>query len=147
MEKKQVIFYGWVIVAVSFVAQIIAYAVRYNFSLFYVAILQDFNWTREATALAFSINLIVYALSAPLAGTLVDRFGIRRLVSIGAVILGLTLIVCSRIQTIWELYLRFSLIRPWCGCRWICAAHDYCYQLVLTKEGLGHGCCECGSSM
>lgn len=104
MAKKQVIFYGWVIVAVAFVAQVISYAIRYNFSLFYVAILQDFSWTREASALAFSINLIVYALSAPLAGKLVDRFGVRRLVSIGAVILGLTLIAYSRIQTIHGLY-------------------------------------------
>jgi sugar phosphate permease len=104
MEKKQVIFYGWVIVAVSFVAQIISYAVRYNFSLFYVAILQDFSWTREATALAFSINLVVYALSTPIAGTLVDRFGIRRLVSIGAIVLGLTLMAYSQIHTIPGLY-------------------------------------------
>lgn len=103
------IFYGWVIVAVSFVAQIISYAIRYNFSLFYVAILQDFGWTREITALAFSINLIVYAVSTPLAGTLVDRFGIRMLVSIGAVILGLTLIAYSRIQTIPGLYIVLAL--------------------------------------
>jgi hypothetical protein len=33
-EKKQDIFYGWVIVAVSFVAQIISYAIRYNFPFF-----------------------------------------------------------------------------------------------------------------
>jgi sugar phosphate permease len=105
MEKKQILYYGWVIVAVSFVAQIVSYAMRYNFSLFYVAILHDFGWTREATALAFSINLIAYALSAPLAGTLVARFGIRRLVSTGAVMLGLTLFVCSRIHAIWELYI------------------------------------------
>jgi sugar phosphate permease len=109
MERKHAIFYGWVIVAVSFVALIISYAVRYNFPLFYVAILQDFGWTREATALAFSINLIVYGLSIPLAGTLVDRFGIRRLVSIGAVILGLSLIAYSQIHTIPGLYFVLAL--------------------------------------
>jgi sugar phosphate permease len=109
MEEKRIIFYGWVIVAVSVVALIISYAIRYNFSFFYVAILQDFGWTREATALAFSINLIVFALSTPFAGSLVDRFGIRRLASIGAVILGLSLVAYSRIHTIPGLYFVLAL--------------------------------------
>lgn len=107
--KKQLVYYGWIVVAIGFLACVIAYAPRYNFSIFYVAILNDFGWSREATALAFSINLIVYAISAPISGILFDKFGIRKVVPIGAVLLGLSLVACSRIAAIWQLYLVIGL--------------------------------------
>jgi len=87
----------------------VAYGLRYSFSVFYDAILEDFGWARGATAAALSINLIVYAVSAPMSGSLVDRFGIRRLVPLGAILLGIALAACSRISTMGQLYLFVGL--------------------------------------
>ncbi len=108
-RQRSILYYGWIIVGVAFVSNVIAYALRYSFSIFYVAILEDFGWTREACALAFSINLIVYAMSAPVVGGLVDRFGIRRVVPCGAIFLGLALAGCSRINGIGQLYVVIAL--------------------------------------
>ena len=87
----------------------VAYGLRFNFSVFYDAILEDFGWARGATAVALSINLIIYAVSAPISGGLVDRFGIRKVVPIGAILLGFALAACSRVSAIWQLYLFVGL--------------------------------------
>ncbi|MDP3879812.1 MAG: MFS transporter [Dehalococcoidales bacterium] len=108
--RRPVIFYGWIIVAISLVTLTIAYATRFSFSVFYVAILNEFGWSRAETALAFSINLIVYALLSPISGALIDRFGPRVVFPAGAVICGLGLLGLSQLSGIWQLYLFSGLL-------------------------------------
>ncbi|MFC1932242.1 MFS transporter [Chloroflexota bacterium] len=103
--KSPIIFYGWIVVAISLVTMTIAYSTRYSFSVFYVAILDEFGWSRAETALAFSINMISYAALSPLAGALIDRFGPRRVFPVGAVICGLGMLGLSQLNSIWQLYL------------------------------------------
>ncbi|MFC1957877.1 MFS transporter [Chloroflexota bacterium] len=103
-RKRPLIFYGWIVVAISFVTLTIGYATRYSFSVFYVAILDEFGWLRAETALAFSVNMIVYAVLSPVAGTLIDRFGPRRVLPVGALICGLGVLGLSQLNSIWQLY-------------------------------------------
>ena len=103
------IFYGWIVLGLAFLTMLVAYSLRYNFSVFYVAILEYFGWGRGATAAALSINLVVYALSSPIVGNLVDRLGIRRMIPVGAILLGLALAACSRITAIWQFYLLIAV--------------------------------------
>ena len=51
---------------------------------------EEFGWSMSAMSLAVSLNLILYGLVAPFAAALMDRFGIRRVVStaLGLVVLG-----------------------------------------------------------
>jgi len=103
-------FYGWIVVAVSFVCFAVGYATWNSFSIFYVAILDDFGWSRAATAGVFSVFTIVYGLNAPIAGSLTDRYGPRRLLPIGALILGLGLLLTTRLSTLWEFYLLYGVV-------------------------------------
>jgi MFS family permease len=103
------LYYGWVVVAGSFICLAVAYTVSYSFSVFYVAILGEFGWTRASTALAYSIYLGVYGLSAPFTGALIDRFGSRKVIPTGAVVVALGLVACSTIAEPWQLYVYFGV--------------------------------------
>ncbi len=103
-------FYGWVVVAVSFTCLAIGYAVWHSFSIFYVAILAEFGWTRGSTALAFSIFTIVYGLSSPLTGTLIDRFGARLVIPIGSVVIAAGLFASSTAAEPWHLYVYYGIL-------------------------------------
>ncbi|MBI3091871.1 MAG: MFS transporter [Candidatus Tectomicrobia bacterium] len=98
------LYYGWIIVGVSFVCFALAVGARFSFSIFYVALLKDFGWSRGSTAGAYSLGMVVYALSSPLVGGLFDRFGPRGLFPLGALLLGLGLVLSSRIDAVWHLY-------------------------------------------
>jgi len=109
-SKKSWLFYGWVIAVAAFSIVVLGYGMRYGFSVFYVYILQEFGWARANTAGAFSTALMVYGLSAPAVGYLVDRLGPRRVVPLGAIVLALGLGCLSQTKEIWHLYLFFGIL-------------------------------------
>ena len=109
-QKRNVVFYGWVVVAVSFITLALAYGARYCFSVFYVAILNEFGWPRGTTASILSLNLIIYAFFAPLAGIFVDRYGSKKVLPLGAGLIGLGLIICGLANTIWQFFVCFGII-------------------------------------
>jgi MFS family permease len=103
-------YYGWVVVAVSFLTLFMALGIRYSYGVFFVAIVREYGWSRGATAGAFSMAMISHALFAPVTGTLIDRYGPRRLFPLGAIFLTLGLVAASRISSLWHLYLFFGVI-------------------------------------
>ena len=118
-------FYGWVIVAVWFITIFWTLGARFSFGIFYVAILDEYGWSRAETAGAFSVAMLTHALVAPVSGYLVDRFGPRRLFHCGAVFLAFGLYAASRTASITELYVyrcpdrdgsERAVLRPAHGC-------------------------------
>ncbi|MGD9158468.1 MAG: MFS transporter [Desulfobacteraceae bacterium] len=110
MKNSPRFFYGWIIVAVSFLSLFFSLGVRVSFGVYYVAILDEFGWTRADTAGAFSLAMCVHALISPLSGYLIDRFDPRKFFPAGAAFLAAGLIACSFISSIWHLYLFFGVI-------------------------------------
>ena len=105
MRVRKKIFYGWVIVGVSFLIMSIVYAVWYSFPLLYVPILDEFGWSRADTALIFSVGAIVYGIGSAIAGALLDAFGPRKTYTIATVAMVLGLVGCSRATEIWQFIL------------------------------------------
>lgn len=104
------VHYGWVILAASFATLGVMYGTTYAFPVFFVALVQEFGWSRASTASVFSLNMMVAGLSAPLVGHLVDRYGPRRVLPWGAVLLGSGLLLCSATGSLWHLWLAFGLV-------------------------------------
>jgi MFS family permease len=100
----------WIIVGVSFTTLGLSYTAMYSFSIFFVALLKEFGWSRSITAGAFSFFLILHGLIGPFVGSLMDRFGSRRVFLGGSLLLGTGLALCSLIRSWWQCYLFFSVI-------------------------------------
>ena len=95
----------WVVVGAVWVTLAIASGLYFSFPVFFVALLEEFGWSRGATAAAFSISSIVQGLLSPVVGTLVDRLGPRRVILSGTFVLGGACLLASRIGSLWSLYL------------------------------------------
>ena len=59
MSKKPLFFYGWIILALGFMAMALTYGARNSFSIFYVVLLDEFGWSRASVAGIFSVNIIM----------------------------------------------------------------------------------------
>jgi len=103
-------YYGWIIVAVALVSMAFWLGIRSSFSVFYVALLEDFRWTRAGSAGVQSMALITYTILAPLVGTLIDRFGPRRVVAPGILVLAFGLVLCGSIKTLNQFYLFYGVV-------------------------------------
>ena len=103
-------YYGWIIVAVSLISMAFWFGVRSSFSVFYVALLEDFAWNRGESAGVQSMAMISYTILAPLVGGLIDRFGPRRVILPGILLLSLGLVLCATIETLTQFYFFYGVL-------------------------------------
>lgn len=96
--------YRWIILGISFINIAVATAIRFSFSVFFVAILEEFKWSRASIAGAFSLSALLLGISSWFGGRLVDRFGTRKIMIGGIIILALSTMASGRIQQVWHLY-------------------------------------------
>jgi MFS family permease len=110
MKDKIPSHFGWVIVGFSFVTLALVYGVWYSFSVFFVALLKEFGWSRSIGAGAFSFFIIISGIVSPFVGNMVSMAKPRGVILCGSLILGVGLALCSFTYTWWQFYLFFSLI-------------------------------------
>ncbi|MBF8261859.1 MAG: MFS protein, partial [candidate division NC10 bacterium] len=103
-------FYGWLILAGSVASLGLTYSVMYSFSVFYVALLEEFGWGRGEAAGVYSVFMIVAGAGALGAGALSDRFGPGRVIACGGTWLAIGLLICSQVSELWQLYLAFGVL-------------------------------------
>jgi len=104
------IFFGWYVVAAGMMIQAFGYGSRYSFSVFFPTLLNEFGWPRDMGASILSTHLLFYGLTAPFAGGVVDRFGSRKTMFSGMVLLTLGLILSHWGQKPWHFYMTFGVL-------------------------------------
>ena len=103
-------FVGWSIVVYGFVAVAISATARALLSLAMPLWEAEQGWSRSLISLAGALALVVMALTAPIAGNFIDRFGPRKLLTVGFVILGLGLLLTTVSVAPWQLLLSFGVV-------------------------------------
>ncbi|MDA2917401.1 MFS transporter, partial [Nitrospinae bacterium AH_259_B05_G02_I21] len=93
-----------------FIIFAVAYGVRLSFAIFFVALLEEFGWSRTLLAGVFSLGTLVFGCTSPVVGALLDRYGARRMMLVGAALTGVSLVLCSRISAPWQLYLLYGVL-------------------------------------
>lgn len=103
----------WTVVVGALMVQVVLGTV-YAFSVFVKPLEAEFAWERSTTQWAFSLALVSFALVMVPAGWLQDRYGPRKVASIGGILLGasflLGAILLSTFRQPWALYLTYGLI-------------------------------------
>jgi len=103
-------FYGYVILALCFANMVVMRGVNGAFGVYYLALLEEFSWSRSDGATVASVNFVVYALASPLVGLAFDRFGPRLLMPLGALLVGVGLVASSFASSLLGLYVSYGVI-------------------------------------
>jgi len=108
------IFYGWVIVAVGFLAHIAsAFSISSTLSVFLKPLSQDLGISRGVFSLIRSGEILVGAVAAPLVGSLLDRHGGRWLIAAGGLVSGAGFLLLGQARDFWQFAIvRWLLISP-----------------------------------
>jgi MFS family permease len=103
-------FYGYVILLLCFINLVFVRGAFGSFSVFYVALLEEFHWSHAVGASIISLNSLVYALVSPLVGYAFDRLGPRILIPLAGLLMGLGFTLSGWSNSLWQLYLSFGII-------------------------------------
>lgn len=107
---KSKIYYGWVVVGVSFATMSLVSPIGTLFQLFYQALKEEFHWSHGSISGIYAVHQFLNGAVSPLVGWLLDRYGPRRIMPIGALVIGIALAASSQITALWQLYLTFGVV-------------------------------------
>ena len=109
-EARAWFFYGYVLVAASFVLQAIGWGAYGSFGVFFNPLMNEYGWSRAGISGAVSVSFCLYGLSSILLGRLNDRVGPRVIMTVSGIFLGAGYLLMSRMTALWQLYLLYSLL-------------------------------------
>lgn len=109
-HRKPKLFYGYIVVGVTFLILVVMFGTFYSFGIFFNPLLAEFGWTRAITSGAFSLCLLLFGFLSIITGRLSDRFGPKIVVTACGFILGLGHLLMSQIGAIWQLYLFYGVM-------------------------------------
>jgi MFS family permease len=109
-KTREKLYYGWVVVGVAFMVMFVNYGVRSTQTVLIKGFSEELDIGRAAASLPFTVSVLVYAFLAPLTGRLVDRYGPRWVMVGGALISGVGLWMCSRVNSLFALVFFFGIV-------------------------------------
>ena len=102
-------FYGWYVVAAAFAVTWVGFGSAYTFSAFLDSLQRDFAASRGSVSLVFSLAGFLYFGLGLISGPLADRWGARRVIVIGMLLVGLGLCAAGLAHTLTEVYVAYGL--------------------------------------
>jgi MFS family permease len=101
------IFYGWWVVLAAFLNLFFTVGVMfYGLPVFYPSLVESLRFSRAQLSTGFLLGFAFVALPVGiLAGTLIDRVGPQKMISVGIWLVGLSLVLMGSMNRLWEFYL------------------------------------------
>ncbi|MCA3279306.1 MAG: MFS transporter [Roseomonas sp.] len=101
---------AWFILAGGFLAFTVSAGLMHAYSVFLLAFIAEFRWTRAESSIAYSVGQVVGGVSSPLVGGMVDRLGARRMVLMGGCLLALGLLGSAFATSLWQIVLLYGVV-------------------------------------
>ena len=102
--------YGWVIVAAGALMTCVGFGSMLSLAVFLQPISDTMGWSHAGVSAAATFDFLCMGLAAFFWGSLSDRFGTRRVVLAGSILLGLGLVTASQAQSLWQFQLLFGVL-------------------------------------
>ncbi|MEC1652498.1 MFS transporter [Bacillus vallismortis] len=137
--------YAWIIVSVTFLILLAVQGVRLSFGAFVEPWERQFSMDRGAISLISTISFIVYGISQPVIGRLVDKWGARAVLSWSALLTGISIFLTCFVSSPWQLFLLYGLgVSLGVGGASNVAASVLVVNWFSKKRGLAFGIMEAG---
>ena len=138
---------AWWVAAVSFVALVGAAGFRATPSVFIDPLHEEFGWSHGTVSAAVSVNVLLYGLTSPFSAALMERYGIRRIVSAALLLIaagsGLTVFM----DATWQLILCWGfLVGLGTGSMALAFAATVANKWFIQRRGLVSGILTAGGA-
>lgn len=104
------IHYAWVMVALTFLTAVCTSAATSLPGVLLLPMMKEFGWVRADVSGAMGLMLILFAVTAPFAGALMLRYGLRRIVVAAAIMTAVALFGTTQVTARWQLWISLGLL-------------------------------------
>jgi MFS family permease len=108
-KVKPKVFQGWIVVAAACTSLALIFAVAYSFATFFASLQEAFGASRADVSLVFALAGFGWFTLGAFTGAWADRVGPRPLAMGGALCLAVGLYLASLAETLWQVYLTWSV--------------------------------------
>jgi len=108
--RRRSLHYAWVVALVTFVVLLVTAGIRATPGVLMVSLEQEFGWSRTVISAAVAINIALFGLIGPFAASVIDRWGLRRVVLAAVALLGVSVALTTRMGTQWELTFLWGIL-------------------------------------
>jgi len=109
-SKKPGFYYGYIVIAVSFVASGVIWGTYRTYGLFFKPLSSELNWTSAETSGAFSLAFFLFGVGSIVAGRLSDKLGPKVVFIACGLLMGLGYFLMAQVNSIGQLYLFYGVI-------------------------------------
>jgi MFS family permease len=102
--------YAFLIVVVTFLVLLAAAGVRAAPAVLIRPLEAEFGWDRASISLAIALSFLAFGLGAPLSGGLIDRFGPKRVMLGGLVLIVGGLVPLALMTDLWQLHVFWGVV-------------------------------------
>jgi len=107
-EEKR-FHWAWVILGTCFFNLFVNYSIRLGYGLVLPEMIRDLGLSRTAGGTIYNAYLFSYLTLTPLSGFLTDRLGGRRVITVGALILGIGVLFMGAADSMWTACLAYAI--------------------------------------
>src|ERR1700734_1679530 len=97
--------YAWVIAGVTFLVLLVTAGIRATPGVLMVPLESEFGWTTAAISASIAVNLALFGLIGPFAASLMERWGLRRLVLCALALLAGSVALSALMTSQWQMLL------------------------------------------
>lgn len=108
--KKTGIYYGWIVVLVTFATLLVSAGIRSMPGILILPFEDEFGWSRGGISSVISIGIFLYGLTGPFSAALLERFGIRRVLVVSLAILAASLLITPFMTALWQFEILWGLV-------------------------------------
>jgi len=102
--------YGWIVAAVTFLVIAVMSGIRAAPSILIVPFEDEFHWSRATISLSVSINLLLNGAVGPFAAAIMDRFGVRRTMTVALAVTAAGVALSPLMRETWQLILLWGFV-------------------------------------
>src|SRR6187399_2363432 len=107
---RRTLHYAWVVAVVTFVVLLVTAGIRATPGILMVPLESEFGWNRAVISGAVAINIALFGLIGPFAASVMDRWGLRRIVLCAVALLAVSVALTTKMHARWQLTLLWGVL-------------------------------------
>ncbi|MDD5100549.1 MAG: MFS transporter [Syntrophales bacterium] len=133
-------FWGWYVATGAFLVLAVNYGARYSFGVFVQPMVAEYGWSRSVISAGMSILVLAYGIGGIFAGRLADRIAPRWIITAGASLMAVGLLLTALIREPWQFYVTYGVFGGFgAACMGVVVCNSSVGKWFIRMRGLAIG--------